>query len=144
MHWRDGTLLAAEVCDDSGRVKGVRPLGGSVEFGETVKAALIREFREELNIEVTAKGEPIIMENIYSHEGSLGHEILFIFEIEFPSGALENVERVTFHEANGIACNAAWFDPDELDLEGKPELYPKGLKELLIHRSSYNSDNLRR
>jgi hypothetical protein len=28
LHWRNDRLLAAEVRDDAGRIKGVRPLGG--------------------------------------------------------------------------------------------------------------------
>ena len=41
LHWRDDRLLAVEVNDDHGAVKGVRPLGGGVEFGETWRDALI-------------------------------------------------------------------------------------------------------
>ena len=52
MHWRDGRLLAVEVLDDAGRVKGVRPLGGTVEFGEKAELAVVREFQEELGITV--------------------------------------------------------------------------------------------
>lgn len=40
LHWRDGRLLAAEVRDDAGRLKGVRPLGGEIEFGESWRTAL--------------------------------------------------------------------------------------------------------
>ena len=57
LHWRDGRLLAFEVHDDAGRVTGVRPLGGSIEFGETAEAALRREFREELGIDVVVAGD---------------------------------------------------------------------------------------
>jgi 8-oxo-dGTP pyrophosphatase MutT (NUDIX family) len=53
LHWRDGRLLAAEVRDDAGRLKGVRPLGGEIEFGESWRAALVREFHEELDIDIT-------------------------------------------------------------------------------------------
>lgn len=42
--WRKDQLLAAEVEDDSGRIKGVRPLGGAIEFGESREEALHREF----------------------------------------------------------------------------------------------------
>ena len=52
LHWRGESVLAAEVPDDTGHVKGVRPLGGSVEFGETAEAALIREFQEELGLKI--------------------------------------------------------------------------------------------
>ena len=44
LHWRNDRLLAAEVRDDAGRIKGVRPLGGEIEFGESWQAALTREF----------------------------------------------------------------------------------------------------
>ena len=45
LHWRDGRLLASEVNRDDGTLKDVRPLGGTVEFGETWQDALIREFQ---------------------------------------------------------------------------------------------------
>jgi 8-oxo-dGTP pyrophosphatase MutT (NUDIX family) len=53
LHWRDGQLLAAEVRDDAGRIKGVRPLGGEIEFGESWQAALVRKFHEELGIGIS-------------------------------------------------------------------------------------------
>ena len=53
LHWRDGRLLAAEVRDDAGRLKGVRPLGGEIEFGESWQAALVRKFHEELGIGIS-------------------------------------------------------------------------------------------
>lgn len=131
LHWREGRLLAAEVYDDAGRLKGVRPLGGGVEFGEGAQAALIREFKEELGIEVATRGAPVFFENIYVHEGSPGHELLVLFEVVFPPGAFDGLDRIAFREDNGAACVARWFDLHDLDIEGGPELYPKGLKALL-------------
>ncbi len=87
LHWRDNRLLAAEVYDDAGNLKGVRPLGGAIEFGEDWKTALVREFKEELNVDVVVSGQPIIMENIYEHEGQTGHEIVFIANVSFPPKA---------------------------------------------------------
>ncbi|MBO9472400.1 NUDIX domain-containing protein [Shimia sp. R10_1] len=51
LHWRENRLLAARVFDDSGKLKGVRPLGGTIEFGETAQNALLREFHEELDLQ---------------------------------------------------------------------------------------------
>lgn len=132
LHWRDGRLLAAEVCDDAGRVKGVRPLGGSVEFGEHARAAVVREFREELGVDVTVTGEPMSFENIYLHEGVRGHEFLILFTVDFPAGAFAGETRIVFHEDSGEAGVARWFDLDELDLPDGPELYPAGLKSRLL------------
>ena len=61
LHWRKGRLLAAEILDDAGRVKGVRPLGGTVEFGETAEAAVRREFHEELGVTAIPLGPPVFM-----------------------------------------------------------------------------------
>ena len=72
LHWRDGKLLAAEVFDDQGRLVGVRPLGGGVEFGERWQTALVREFKEELGVDVQlTTGTPLVMENIYTHQPAL-------------------------------------------------------------------------
>lgn len=133
LHWRGDRLLAAEVPDDAGRVKGVRPLGGSVEFGETAEEAVIREFREELGIAVRVLGPPVFMENIYTHEGSPGHEILALFEVAFPAGALADGGRIAFAEDDGTRCCAEWFALEALDLPGLPQLYPAGLKAHLLN-----------
>lgn len=132
LHWRVGRLLAVEVMDDAGRVTGVRPLGGSVEFGETAEAAVIREFREELGVTIEVVGPPIFMENIYTHEGSFGHELLAIFNVTFSDAAFADEARIEFHEDDGTKCSAEWFALDALDLPGGPKLYPDGLKAHLM------------
>ncbi|MEM7742808.1 MAG: NUDIX domain-containing protein [Pseudomonadota bacterium] len=128
LHWRGDHLLAAEVLDDAGRVTGVRPLGGSVEFGETAEAAVIREFREELGITVETVSRPVFVENIYTHEGSLGHEVLAIFDVTFPADAVAGKTRVEFEEDNGTKCFAEWFALDTLDMPDGPQLFPQGLR----------------
>lgn len=132
LHWRGDLLLAAEVLDDAGRVKGVRPLGGSVEFGETAEAAVVREFQEELGITVDTLSPPVFMENIFFHEGSVGHEVLAIFDVSFPDGAFADETRISFHEDDGTKCFAEWFALDTLDIADRPHLYPEGLKALLL------------
>lgn len=133
LHWRDGNLLAAEVLNDQGQVKGVRPLGGGVEFGECWQAALVREFKEELGVDVEVIGGPHIMENIYLHEGAAGHEIVFIGEVMFPAEVFAGRDSITFLEDSGVACTARWYDVAKLDLAGGPALYPSGLKERLLN-----------
>lgn len=132
LHWRDGRLLAAEVRDDAGRIKGVRPLGGEIEFGEGWQAALVREFKEELGVDVAITSEPRAMENIFVHEGSTGHEVTFIAEVAFPDGAFAGQDRIDFREDNGEEIVARWFDLADLDVDGGPSLYPTGLKDMLL------------
>ena len=52
--WRAGLLLASEIYLDDGSIKGVRPLGGRLEFGETWRDALVRECDEELGARLRA------------------------------------------------------------------------------------------
>ncbi|AWL99145.1 NUDIX hydrolase [Bradyrhizobium amphicarpaeae] len=132
LHWRDGRLLAAEVRDDANRIKGVRPLGGEIEFGESWRTALMREFNEELGIDVSITGGPLVMENIFVHEGATGHEVMFIVEVAFPDGAFAGQDRIDFREDNGEEIVARWFDLSELDAEDGPKLFPTGLKGLLL------------
>ena len=110
----------------------MRPLGGTVEFGESAETAVIREFQEELGIPVKTNGPPVFMENIYTHEGSLGHEILAIFEVTFPPDAYSGETRIEFKEDNGVTCCAEWYQISSLDLSGQPLLYPEGLKAHLL------------
>ncbi|AXT35181.1 NUDIX domain-containing protein [Phaeobacter sp. LSS9] len=125
--WRKGHLLAAEVPDDSGRTKGVRPLGGTVEFGETWQQALQREFQEELGVEITIIGAPVVLENIYQHEGQTGHEIIFAAQVTWPETPHLAGDTIEFFEDNGLKCIARWFHPDALEVGGT-ELFPTGLK----------------
>jgi 8-oxo-dGTP pyrophosphatase MutT (NUDIX family) len=135
LHWRAGRLLAAEVRDDAGRLKGVRPLGGGVEFGESWQAALLREFNEELGVAVSVRGNPSVLENIFVHEDVPGHEVVFIADVDIPGAPFEGQDSINFREDNGMSSVARWFDLADLDLDGGPELYPTGLKALLLTRT---------
>lgn len=130
--WRGDELLAMEVLDDRSRIKGVRPLGGGIGFGETREDALIREFREELGCGVTIAGPWTVFENIYRHEGALGHEIVFAADIRLHAAALYAREAIAFREDDGTACRAGWFAPHALP-EGIA-LYPDGLAAALAAR----------
>lgn len=131
LHWRDGKLLVAEVRDDHGQLKGVRPLGGHVEFGETWRDTLVREFQEELGIAITISGKEFVLESIYEHHGQTGHEILFLCEVVFPDGAFANQDAINFTEDTGIEHTASWYGPNELDAAGT-ELFPLRLREIVF------------
>lgn len=128
--WRDGKLLATEVRDDAGYLKGVRPLGGGVEFGERWQDALRREFMEELGIEISITGTPVILENIYIHHEQTGHEVVFAADVTLPEQALVGQEVVHFHEDEGQHCLARWFDLATLKADGIA-LFPGGLMDHL-------------
>jgi ADP-ribose pyrophosphatase YjhB (NUDIX family) len=127
--WRGDKLLLAEVEESSGRVKGARPLGGCVEFGETREQALHREFEEELGCGITLAGPWHSFENIYEHEGATGHEYLFAANIILADTTLYTKEEIAFLEDNGIGCSARWWSPTALPTG--VDLYPRELIALI-------------
>lgn len=104
--WRGEELLVAEVEESDGRVKGVRPLGGSIEFGETREQALEREFVEELRCEIAVSGPWHCFENIYHHEGKTGHEFLFAANVRLGDADIYRRDRFHYLEHEGTRCCA--------------------------------------
>nr|WP_205920955.1 NUDIX domain-containing protein [Rhizobium leguminosarum] len=128
--WRKDQLLAAEVEDDSGRIKGVRPLGGAIEFGESREEALHREFTEELETDIRIVGPWHLLENIYEHQGAIGHEYIFAADIELADASLYERDEIRYSELDETAATARWFGRDRLRDAGI-DLYPTGLDRLL-------------
>ncbi|MEE9332983.1 MAG: NUDIX domain-containing protein [Granulosicoccaceae bacterium] len=121
-----GKLLAMDVFNDKGLVKGVRPLGGTVEPGETRETALAREFAEELDTEIVVTGNWRVFENIYLHEGMLGHEYCFATGVSLVDKSLYTKSVIAFSEDSGAECRATWVDIKNLKA-GELELFPDGL-----------------
>ena len=60
-----------------------RPLGGGVEFGERARDAVIREIAWELDAELANTRYLATLENIFTFDGQLGHEIILLFVVAF-------------------------------------------------------------
>lgn len=131
IHWRGDAILATEIRESDGSLKGVRPLGGTVEPGETTLETLHREFQEEIDQEVEVTGDAIVVENIFHHRGAPGHEIVFLYPIQFAKDALAGTDVITYAEDNGEECTARWFPIDDLDRPNGLALFPNGLKSRL-------------
>lgn len=127
--WRDDAILVCAIPDDSGAVKGWRPLGGTIEFGEHSQTTLRRELKEELN--ATALCGPLlgVLENIYTHQGHDGHEIIFVYEANLiDPGLAVAKDFVVDDEGTRFAC--AWI-PLSLFKAGQQVLFPDGVLGLL-------------
>ena len=81
-------------------------------------------------------GSPWGMENLSTHHGAVGHEVLSIAEVAFDAGRWAGQERIQLHVDNGQACTARWFGLDTLDTPGGPALFPAGLKRLLTQAAT--------
>jgi 8-oxo-dGTP pyrophosphatase MutT (NUDIX family) len=125
---RGDAMLAMDVLRDDGSLKGIRPPGGSVEFGETRETALEREFLEEFGCGVKITSSWIALENIFEHEGATGHEIVFAAQIELGDPALYERERIDF--VDGDLVTARWYTRDDA-LAATIAVYPIGLETCL-------------
>jgi 8-oxo-dGTP pyrophosphatase MutT (NUDIX family) len=78
--------------------KFYRALGGGVEFGETSKQALQREFQEEIQAEITNIRYLACLENIFTFQGKPGHEIIQLYECDFVHPKFYEQEKIAFNE----------------------------------------------
>jgi len=104
-----------------------RPIGGTIELGERSKDALVREFGEELQVEVRVLKSLGCLENIYTVKGRIGHEITLLYTVEFTDPVLYEQESFVMTEGKKVTT-AKWVDIRELS--GKV-VFPDGLVELL-------------
>ena len=100
-----------------------RVLGGSLDFGETVKNGMLREIREELNCEVENLKLVDVVENIFVYEGKRGHEITFLFKGYVRDPKL--CEPSTIHIIEDTyEFDAEWISIDDI-VNKKVILYPE-------------------
>ena len=60
--------------------------GGKVEFGETAAAAVVRELREEMQLELTAGELLLVTEDMLTLNGTLYQEVCFYYAFAWPDG----------------------------------------------------------
>lgn len=97
-----------------------RLIGGSVEFGETHRDAIIREVKEELDARITDLTYLDTVESLFRYNGEGGHEIIALY-----SGGLDpSPDRLggTLTESDGSVVPVVWRP---LDTQDEPvPLYP--------------------
>ena len=125
-------ILVAEGYDPVKDEAFCRPLGGGIEFGESSKETICREIMEEINVEVDGNSLRYLgaVENIFTFNGSRGHEIVLIYDGALKESGLYEQAVIFGKEANGEDIRAVWKDLNEFG-EGKSILYPTGLFEML-------------
>ncbi len=109
-----------------------RPPGGGVDFGERAEDAVRREMREELGIEVGSVEQLGVIENIFAHGGSPGHQVAFVFAVEAPDRMFyERDEHWGEEETPGpdgeTRFELTWRQIDDESVK----LVPEGIRDLL-------------
>ena len=127
--YRGDEILVMAVRDDSGRIKGWRPPGGGIEFGESAEDALTREILEELGQSVVCDEQLCVLENIFQHEGAMGHEIVYVIQAQFTQPSAYDAKRYCFIDGE-VENEVIWRRTAEF-LDGSESLFPDGLKNFL-------------
>ncbi len=126
--WRGDELLVLAYDHIEGETY-YRPLGGSIEFGERSQDALLREFREELGVDLVGVRYLTALENIFTYNGQLGHEFVLLYEASLGDLSFYEREILEVHE-EGKILSARWMPLHKFQAANLP-LYPDGLLELL-------------
>ncbi|NRB00717.1 MAG: NUDIX domain-containing protein [Rhodobacteraceae bacterium] len=129
LFYQDTRVLVAAVTNDDGSVKGWRPLGGGIDFGETAESALRREMTEELGATITQAQRIGVMENHYSHGGKDGHEIVFVYRADFQNTGQADADSFIL-EDQSFRSRAEWRETEAFRT-GADRLLPDGLIEYL-------------
>ncbi len=133
---KDERILVAEGYDSTKEQPlYYRPLGGGIEFGEYAGEAVTREIWEEIGAEVINLEYLGVLENIFTLEGEIGHEIVFVYRAEFKDGAMYETTSIygkdDTEDGSLQSFEALWKPISEFQ-SGQARLVPEGLLELLM------------
>lgn len=78
-----GHVFVSKSADPKTKEPFYRFLGGGIDYGETSRAAVAREFMEEVEAELTQIEYIACLENIFEYNGKLKHEIIQLFRARF-------------------------------------------------------------
>jgi ADP-ribose pyrophosphatase YjhB (NUDIX family) len=114
-------LLSFAIDPDTG-VRYGRLLGGGIEPGERAEDAVHREFVEEIGAALVNVRRLGVVENIFTWQGDLHHEVIFVCAADFADRRLYDREAFVVNEA---VCDgpAEWVDLHRL-LNGDITVYP--------------------
>ena len=101
-----------------------RLVGGSVELGERLDDAIVRELDEELGARIHEMRHLGMMENIFRYNGELGHELVALYSGRLDPTPAEHGATLT--ESDGSVVPIAWRPIDDAD--GSMPLYPAGIQ----------------
>lgn len=106
-----------------------RLLGGGIEFGETGEEALNREFKEELDTELTNVKYLTTLENIFTYNGKRGHEIVLVFTADLVKKDLYQKDSIDILDSKE-GHKGSWQKTEDFK-NHKLILYPDGILEFV-------------
>lgn len=122
---KDGErIFVSEGYDPTKQSTFYRALGGGIEFGETSRMALVREFEEEIQAELTNIKYLGCIENLFIFDGNQGHEIIQLYQCDFADSKFYQIESLTFSETPQKKHRALWVEISKFK-SGELKLVPQ-------------------
>lgn len=122
---QENKVLAQECFDKVKRQVFYRLLGGGIEFGERAEETIVREFEEELGLQIKVNQCLGVDESIFIYEGKKGHEIVFFFEAEFvdPKNYLRELNLL---EKEQEGNKVIW-----IEINDENQIYPEAFRKFI-------------
>lgn len=117
-------ILLSKSYDPTQQEYFLRPIGGSIEFGETSIEAVKREVLEEIKAEITNIELLKVYENLFCFDAKQGHEIVFVYQADFIDPLFYQQDRIEAYESDGSLLQVKWFTQQELE---QYPIYPEGV-----------------
>ncbi len=133
---KDNKILVSKFFDSVKQDYFCRPLGGGIEFGESSQDAMLREIREEIDLEIENLKLIEVIENIFVYEGKQGHEIVFVYDAEFVDKSWYDQKELACYESSiTTKFTAKWMSLAEIKHQNI-RLVPESLISLLASSKS--------
>ena len=118
---KDNKVLVSKGYDKIKDETFYRSIGGGIEFLENSKDALKREFKEELNIEISVGNFLGISENIFTYNGKKAHELILFYDAEIR----DEDYREKYHIIDdNCETDAVWIDIEKFKNK-ELKIYPE-------------------
>ena len=117
-------------------------VGGKVEFNEATDNAIIREYKEEVGVDLQIDKLLAVIENFFEMKGDSWHQYIFFYQLRDDNNVLEFFEGEREIEDNEDGVYK-WFDLSEInDIPIKPDCSKNILQKLSQGIQHYiNRDN---
>lgn len=119
-----------------------RPIGGTMEYGESSLVTVRREVKEEIHVDIVDPVLQYVIENHFEYTEQdqatgtavqgLGHEITFIYSAHVDDPLFYKQDIVYGIESNEVSYEAEWKTLHELKEDPHALVIPEGLLELLL------------
>ncbi|MDG5472745.1 NUDIX hydrolase [Jeotgalibacillus sp. ET6] len=127
------SILVAERYDSVSKEYYYRPIGGGIEYGELSSDALIREIQEEIEASITNLEYIGTLENIFTYNGEIGHEVVMVYDATFVDTSLYKISSFDGVEDDGTVFKLYWKPVREFQ-NGRLQLVPENLLGLIQER----------